>query len=111
MSTIVVLAVLLSALLHASWNALVKGGNDRWLTSGMIGGFGGIGALLVALLFLPLPQLHHWPWLIGSGALHATWNPEKWKGDRLWIVALYGDIAIGDDKLGARKREIVAEIL
>ena len=44
MSTIVVLAVLLSALLHASWNALVKGGNDRWLTSGMIGGFGGMGA-------------------------------------------------------------------
>lgn len=73
MSTIVVLAVLLSALLHASWNALVKGGNDRWLTSGMIGGFGGIGALLVALLFLPLPQLHHWPWLIGSGALHAAY--------------------------------------
>ena len=73
MSTIVVLAVLLSALLHASWNALVKGGNDRWLTSGMIGGFGGIGALLVALLFLPMPQLHHWPWLIGSGALHAAY--------------------------------------
>ena len=37
--------------------------------------------------------------LCGDGALHATWNPEKWKGDRTWIVALYGEIAIGDDKL------------
>jgi len=73
MSTGVVLAVLLAALLHASWNALVKGDSDRWLTSGMIGGFGGVGALLVALVFLPLPQAHHWPWLIGSGALHATY--------------------------------------
>lgn len=73
MSTIVVLAVLLAALLHASWNALVKGGTDRWITSGMIGGFGGIGALVVALAFLPLPSPHHWPWLIGSGALHAAY--------------------------------------
>ena len=73
MSTIVVLAVLLAALLHASWNALVKGGSDRWMTSGMIGGFGGIGALIVALAFLPLPLSHHWPWLIGSGALHALY--------------------------------------
>lgn len=73
MSTTVVLAVLLAAFLHASWNALIKGGADRWLTSGMIGGFGGLGALAVALVFLPLPQAHHWPWLAGSGALHASY--------------------------------------
>jgi drug/metabolite transporter (DMT)-like permease len=73
LSTTVVLAVLLAALLHASWNALVKGGSDRWFTSGMIGGFGGIGCLIIALAFLPLPQLHHWPWLIGSGLLHAAY--------------------------------------
>jgi drug/metabolite transporter (DMT)-like permease len=73
MSTTVVLAVLLAAFLHASWNALVKGGSDRWMTSGMIGGFGGIGALILALGFLPLPLVHHWPWLIGSGALHALY--------------------------------------
>jgi drug/metabolite transporter (DMT)-like permease len=73
MSTLVVLAVLLSALLHASWNALIKGGTDRWITSGMIGGFGGIGGLIVALTFLPFPEPHHWPWLIGSGALHSAY--------------------------------------
>ena len=37
MSTTIVLAVLLAALLHASLNALIKGGGDRWQTSGMIG--------------------------------------------------------------------------
>jgi len=73
MSTTIVLAILLAALLHASWNALIKGGGDRWLTSGMIGGFGGLGALTVALVFLPLPQAHHWPWLAASGALHASY--------------------------------------
>ncbi len=73
MSLTVVLAVLLAALLHASWNALIKGGSDRWLTSGMIGGFGGIGGLAVALIFLPLPEAHHWPWLVGSGALHGAY--------------------------------------
>ncbi|MBO6782419.1 MAG: EamA family transporter [Alphaproteobacteria bacterium] len=73
MSLTVVLAVLLAALLHASWNALIKGGSDRWLTSGMIGGFGGTGGLVVAAAFLPLPEPHHWPWLIGSGALHGAY--------------------------------------
>jgi hypothetical protein len=32
MSGLVIGAVLLGALLHASWNALVKAGGDRWLT-------------------------------------------------------------------------------
>lgn len=44
-------------------------------------------------------------------ALHATFNPRKWKGDRLWIVALYGQIAVQDDKIAALKREIVAEVV
>ena len=43
-------------------------------------------------------------------ALHATLNPEKWKGDRLWLVALHGEVVRDDDKLGALEREIVREI-
>lgn len=73
MSTTVVVAVLLAALMHASWNALVKGGNDGWLTSAMIAGFAGAGALVVALVFVPWPAPHHWPWLLGSGVLHGTY--------------------------------------
>jgi drug/metabolite transporter (DMT)-like permease len=71
MTTIVALAVVLSALMHASWNALVKGGTDGWLTGAMIAGFAAAGALIVAVAFVPWPAPHHWPWLIGSGALHA----------------------------------------
>jgi len=70
MTTIIALAVILSALMHASWNALVKGGSDGWLTSAMIAGFAGLGALVVAVAFVPWPAPHHWPWLVGSGALH-----------------------------------------
>ena len=44
-------------------------------------------------------------------ALHATLEPGKWKGDRLWIVALYGEVQQDGDKLGALKREFLAEVL
>ncbi|MBT4908249.1 MAG: EamA family transporter [Rhodospirillaceae bacterium] len=71
MTTIVALAVVLSALMHAGWNALVKGGDDGWLTGALISGFAAAGALIVAIAFVPWPASHHWPWLIGSGALHA----------------------------------------
>ena len=38
MSGLVIGAVLLGALLHASWNALVKAGGDCWLTPALIAG-------------------------------------------------------------------------
>ena len=44
-------------------------------------------------------------------ALHATFIPPKWKGDRWWIVALIGDVQIDDDKAGALTREILGECL
>ena len=48
--------------------------------------------------------------LCGPGALHATLQPDSWKGKRLWIVALEGEV-IGDArKMGALKREILAEV-
>jgi len=44
-------------------------------------------------------------------ALHATLQPAKWKGERLWIVALYPPVTHVDDaKLCSLKREIVAEV-
>jgi hypothetical protein len=44
-------------------------------------------------------------------ALHATFIPPKWKGDRWWIVALIGEVQIDDDKAGALTREIIGECL
>ncbi len=72
MSGIVIGAVLLGALLHASWNALVKAGGDRWLTPALIAGFSALFGLAV-IPFLPFPQSHHWPWIIASGLLHLTY--------------------------------------
>ncbi|NKB47823.1 MAG: EamA family transporter [Alphaproteobacteria bacterium] len=64
--------LVIGALLHASWNALVKAGGDRWLTPALIAGFSALFAV-AALPFLPLPLPHHWPWIIASGLLHLTY--------------------------------------
>ncbi|MCR4319760.1 MAG: hypothetical protein NUV74_05415 [Candidatus Brocadiaceae bacterium] len=42
-------------------------------------------------------------------ALHGTLNPPKWKGEKIWIVALYPPFVIQDDKIGSLKREFIAE--
>ena len=46
-----------------------------------------------------------------SGTLHATLLPPKWDGERVWIVALHGDVIGDEQKLGALKREIIGECL
>ncbi len=56
MTLTVTLAVLASALLHASWNALVKTGADRLMMMGWIAAATG----LVALPFLPFIPLPGW---------------------------------------------------
>ena len=44
------------------------------------------------------------------GMLHATYAPWKWKGERLWVVALWNAVEVDEDKLAATKREIIAEV-
>ena len=51
------------------------------------------------------------PVVLCRTALHATLNPEKWKGPRWWIVALTGDVQGNDEKFGARRREILGEAI
>jgi hypothetical protein len=43
-------------------------------------------------------------------ALHATIEPTKHKGERLWLVAMRGELQFQGDKVGALDREILAEI-
>ena len=62
-------AVLGAALLHAAWNALVKGSQDKQLDTYAVAAGSGLLAL-VALPFLPLPAAAAWPWLAGSAAVH-----------------------------------------
>ena len=47
--------------------------------------------------------------LCGRGTLHATLRPEKWKGGRIWLVALLGQTVGDEEKMGALKREIIGE--
>jgi hypothetical protein len=43
-------------------------------------------------------------------ALHATTDPPKHKGERLWLVAMRGELQFSDDKVGALEREIICEL-
>ena len=54
MPTHVMLLVLLGALLHASWNAMVKSGGDKLGETGLIAG-GAAAVSLLAVPFVPLP--------------------------------------------------------
>ncbi len=69
MSLLDVAAALLSALLHAGWNAAVKGNRHpaQAMMAQMV-----LGALLVAplLLWTGLPAAGAWPWIAGSALLN-----------------------------------------
>jgi drug/metabolite transporter (DMT)-like permease len=69
----VLLVVLLAALLHASWNLLVKAGRDtHFATAGVYIGGGVIGALL--LPFLAAPARASWPCLGVATALELLYG-------------------------------------
>ncbi|MCC7704627.1 EamA family transporter [Janthinobacterium sp. GW460P] len=65
MSGLVVAVVLFAALLHASWNAIVKSGKDTFLTTVLVS----VGAALISLAVLPFvdaPAPASWPYLAAS---------------------------------------------
>lgn len=68
----IALAVLFGALLHASWNALVKSGADKALDTALLN-------LLGALLAVPIlamtgwPAAAAWPWLAASAVVHLAY--------------------------------------
>jgi drug/metabolite transporter (DMT)-like permease len=65
---VVTTLILVSALLHASWNAFVKNDADRTLSMAWIMGLGGL-ASVAALPFLSLPRPEVWPFLIATTIL------------------------------------------
>jgi drug/metabolite transporter (DMT)-like permease len=69
----VALLILLAAVMHASWNALLRGGRDR-LWSGTIMSFSAAVASLFAVFFLPLPAIACWPYLFISAVVHIVYN-------------------------------------
>lgn len=66
---LVLLLVLLAAILHACWNALVKIGGDRQLAVAMVAALSGVVALPL-LPFVTPPAPASWPFIAGSVAIH-----------------------------------------
>lgn len=106
----VTLAVLGAALLHATWNVLVKAGGDKQLeTINIALGSGAVG--LAVALFVPAPSQASWPWLASSALVHILYfaflaGAYRWgdlsyaypvmRGGGPMIVALIGALAFGE---------------
>jgi len=65
--------VLFAALLHASWNALLKGGGDGFWTMTVMGLATSL-ACAVMVPFLPVPSPASWPYIAASALLHVGYN-------------------------------------
>lgn len=77
--------VILAALLHAVWNALVKGGADKItaMTAVVVGQGSVAGVCLITIAATPMPE--SWPWIWASVVLHI--------GYQVFLMAAY---RIGD---------------
>jgi phosphonate utilization associated putative membrane protein len=65
----VVLAVLFGAMLHASWNALIKSGNDKALDTALVHLMGAVVAFPL-MLWVGLPRSESWPFIAASLVIH-----------------------------------------
>lgn len=109
--TITVFCILLfAALLHASWNAIVKAGTDKLYSAISVSGSATVIAL-VLLPFSPQPSAASWPFLIVSCALQVVYTVlvaktyqvsdmsqtyPLMRGTAPLLVALIGVLALGD---------------
>ena len=69
----IIALVLLAALLHASWNALLKGGEDRFWSITIMGAATALSCA-VLLPFFPLPHAASWTCILISALLHIGYN-------------------------------------
>ena len=113
--TITVFCVLLfAALLHASWNAIVKAGTDKLYSAISVSGSAALIALLM-LPFSPQPSVESWPFLIVSCALQVVYTVlvaktyqvsdmsqtyPLMRGTAPLLVALISVLALGDSLSG-----------
>ena len=60
-------------MLHAGWNALVKSGEDKFLTMTAVV-VGSLPISIALLPFVPMPAYESWPYLAAGIALHASYS-------------------------------------
>jgi drug/metabolite transporter (DMT)-like permease len=73
MSPFVLACVMCAAILHAGWNAVLRGGGDRlWSMTLMMIAVACVTA--VAAVFVPWPNAASWPYVIASAVIHTGYN-------------------------------------
>jgi len=72
-------AALLSALIHASWNAALKGGTDR-VTDSFLIAVGGLGAGVIIIALMGAPPEAAWPYLGLTVFIHLAYWFALFKG-------------------------------
>ncbi|MGA7776965.1 MAG: DMT family transporter [Paraburkholderia sp.] len=65
--------VLVAALLHASWNAMLHGNRDRFLSMTWMS-IAIAAVSTFAVLVMPWPARAAWPYIIASGLVHIVYN-------------------------------------
>ena len=73
MSMLVFMAVLTAAVLHAVWNALVKGASDKDLNMTAVV-LGHAPAAVAAIMLAPAPDPASYPYIAAGGALHVGYQ-------------------------------------
>ncbi|MBN3767604.1 DMT family transporter [Burkholderia sp. Ac-20365] len=90
--------VLFAALLHASWNALLHGNRDRFLSmTWMSIAIAGVATFVV--MFNPFPARASWPCIVASGLVHIVYNVSLVRSYRRNDLALAYPIARGSSPL------------
>jgi drug/metabolite transporter (DMT)-like permease len=69
LTPLVTALVLCAALMHASWNAIVKSDSDRLASFGVVMMAGSLLGAAIAP-FVPLPDVAAWKWVAASVAIH-----------------------------------------
>ncbi|SAK80802.1 multidrug DMT transporter permease [Caballeronia calidae] len=90
--------VLFAAVLHASWNAMLHGNRDRFLSmTWMSIAIGVVSACVV--LYLPLPPKAAWPYIVASGLVHIVYNVSLVRSYRRGDLAQAYPIARGSSPM------------
>ena len=94
MSADIFLIVLFAAIMHAVWNAVVKGAADRTISFGFVAMGHTLPAILIAP-FVPLPDTSLWPYIAASTVVHWGYYYFLNTGYRLGDLSLVYPVARG----------------
>jgi hypothetical protein len=72
MPPLAIAAAITSAIIHASWNAALKGGRDR-VTDAFLIAVGGLLTWIIVALIWGAPAPEAWPYLIASVLVHLVY--------------------------------------